>query len=332
MRQQLQRKMGQAMAAVTDEQIEKARSIDLLSYLQLNEPGNLRDCRNGEYCLEDHDSLKISNGKWFWFSRDIGSNNALDFLIEVRGMEFTSAVEKLADGIISTLPLQKARSPPKSRNPKYLFALPTPNSNHHRAAAYLIGRGIHPDIIDLCIQNYSLYESRKYHNCVFVGFEKENPRFACLQGTRDKFKQDVAGSDKRFSFVFPASECGKILNVFEAPIDALSFATMERENSYTWRQEHYLSLGGLSSKALMEYLDAHPEIVDIRLRLDNDAPGLNAMKRIRLELAENPRHCKKQIMAEPSPFGKDWNDLLMNRNKEKKEVWKSISKYTHITL
>lgn len=320
------------MAAVTDEQIEKARSVDLLSYLQVNEPGNLRDCRNGEYCLEDHDSLKISNGKWFWFSRDIGSNNALDFLIQVRGMDFTSAVEKLAGGIISAIPIQTARSPPKSKKSKYLFALPIPNCNHHGAAVYLVGRGIHPAVIDLCIKNRSLYESRRYHNCVFVGFEKENPRFACLQGTRDKFKQDVAGSDKRFSFVFPASEYGKILNVFESPIDALSFATMEREISYTWRQEHYLSLGGVSPKALMQYLDTHPEIVDIRLRLDNDAPGLTAMKQLRTELESNPRFSHCRLMAEASPVGKDWNHLLQHINKEKRELWKSLSKNTHITL
>ena len=55
----------------TEEQIKTAKSIDLLTYLQTYEPDNLRRAGK-EYCLAEHDSLKISNGKWFWHSRGFG--------------------------------------------------------------------------------------------------------------------------------------------------------------------------------------------------------------------------------------------------------------------
>lgn len=49
--------------------IDAARQIDLLSYLQAYEPGELVHVSGSTYCTREHDSLKISNGKWHWFSR-----------------------------------------------------------------------------------------------------------------------------------------------------------------------------------------------------------------------------------------------------------------------
>ena len=58
--------------------IEQARQINLLSYLQRYEPSNLKRVAGNVYCTREHDSLKISNGKWMWWSRGIGGNSALD--------------------------------------------------------------------------------------------------------------------------------------------------------------------------------------------------------------------------------------------------------------
>ena len=57
----------------TEEQIMKVRSIDLLTYLQTYEPTELVHVRGNTYCTRDHDSLKISNGKWMWWSRGFGA-------------------------------------------------------------------------------------------------------------------------------------------------------------------------------------------------------------------------------------------------------------------
>ena len=303
------------MPGVTDAQIEAARSVDLLTYLQAHEPGSIRKSGAGEYCLAEHDSLKISHGKWFWFSRGFGSNNALDFLVQVRGQSFPDAVNILADGRASPVSPSRPRTLPEKRDDK-LFALPLPNRNYHRAIAYLMGRGIDRAVIDECIQAKTFYESAKRHDCVFVGRDKEGKaRFACKRGISGDYKKDVSGSDKCYSFSMPARVESSAVNVFESPVDALSFATMERspmDGCFDWRKEHYLSLGGVSSRALMQFLTDRPEINDVRLRLDNDAAGIAAMARITEELKSNPKYSGLRLMSEPSPIGKDWNDLIQH--------------------
>jgi len=315
------------MPGVTDAQIEAARSVDLLSYLQAHEPGNIRKSGVGEYCLVEHDSLKISHGKWFWFSRGFGSNNALDFLMQVRGQSFPDAVNTLADDrtpytarAASASPVRAATAPAEKE--KKLFALPLPNRNYHRAIAYLMGRGIDRAVIDECIQARNFYESAKRHDCLFVGRDTEGKaRFACKRGISGDYKKDVSGSDKRYSFSMPARGESHAVNVFESPVDALSFATMERSpmcGCFDWRKEHYLSLGGVSSRALIQFLTDRPEINDVRLRLDNDAAGIAAMARIAEELKSNPKYSGLRLMSEPSPIGKDWNDLIRHIHAQNK--------------
>ena len=57
------------MSYVDPQTVEKAREMDLLTYLQNYEPNELVRLSDGTYCTRTHDSLKISNGKWMWWSR-----------------------------------------------------------------------------------------------------------------------------------------------------------------------------------------------------------------------------------------------------------------------
>ena len=68
--------------------------MDLLTYLKNYEPSELVHFGGSTYCTRTHDSLKISNGKWCWFSRGIGGKTALDYLIKVREIPFTEAVAR----------------------------------------------------------------------------------------------------------------------------------------------------------------------------------------------------------------------------------------------
>ena len=68
--------------------IEQARQMDLLTYLRHYEPSNLRRVAGNVYCTREHDSLKISNGKWYWWSRGFGGVSALDYLIKVKDYSF----------------------------------------------------------------------------------------------------------------------------------------------------------------------------------------------------------------------------------------------------
>ena len=100
------------MGYVTPEQIAKAKEIDLLTYLQRFDPHQLVRVSGNTYCTREHDSLKISNGKWNWFSRGIGGKTALDYLIKVQDIPFVQAVETLVGRAEILPPVSRAPSTP----------------------------------------------------------------------------------------------------------------------------------------------------------------------------------------------------------------------------
>ena len=77
------------MAYIAAEDILKAKEMDLMTYLRNYEPQELVHVSGNTYCTREHDSLRISNGKWYWFSQDIGGRSALDYLIKVKGLSCT---------------------------------------------------------------------------------------------------------------------------------------------------------------------------------------------------------------------------------------------------
>lgn len=83
--------------------------MDLLSYLRAYEPNNLLRVGGSVYCTREHDSLKIPNGKWYWWSRGIGGVSDLDYLIKVKDYGFVEAVEALAGGAVEWTPPQTSK-------------------------------------------------------------------------------------------------------------------------------------------------------------------------------------------------------------------------------
>jgi len=294
------------LPGVTKEQIVRAREWDLLSYLQTYEPGELKKCGPHEYCTQTHDSLKISNGKWYWNSRGIGGRTTLDYLIKVKGLDFVSAVETLCGCRASSHQQMPASQLPKP------FVLPEASRFPSVVLAYLQSRGIHPDVIAACVQNGTLYESRRYQNCVFVGRDLENhARSASLRGTRDRFRLDVEGSDKRYSFALTATDpaCPR-LAVAESPIDALSLATLVKLSGGGWQSNHYLSLGGAAPRAMLQFLHDHPHVTQVSLCLDNDKAGMVGMDRLEQAIREDRSLAQRMtlIYRNPPPVehGKDY--------------------------
>ena len=295
---------------VSKEQIAQAKEWDLLSYLQTHEPQELKRCGPHEYCTRTHDSLKISHGKWCWNSRGIGGRTALDYLIKVRGMDFVGAVEALCG---YRAPPPQERPAPKPPKP---FKLPEASRFPSMMLAYLQSRGIHPDLISACIKNGSLYESRRYQNCVFVGRDTEGrARFACLRGTRDNFRIDVESSDKRYNFSLPAADpkCPR-LAVAESPIDALSLATLVKLSGDDWQSSHYISLGGTAPRAMLQFLHDHPHVTQVSLCLDNDKAGMVGMERLENAIREDPELSQRVTLIyrnpPPAEHGKDYNEFL----------------------
>ena len=72
--------------------VQEVKRMDSMTYLKNYEPYELVHFSGNTYTTGTHDILKISNGKWMWWSRGIGGRSALDYLIKVRGYSFLEAV------------------------------------------------------------------------------------------------------------------------------------------------------------------------------------------------------------------------------------------------
>ena len=107
------------MPYISPEVVEQARQIDLLTYLQSCEPQELVRISGNNYTTRTHDSLKISNGKWMWWSQRIGGCNALDYLVKVKGCSFVEAVETLM-GKAAVMPSWRS-SQSRKRNRRSYF-------------------------------------------------------------------------------------------------------------------------------------------------------------------------------------------------------------------
>lgn len=304
------------MPYISPEVVTKAREMDLLTYLRNYEPNELVHFGGNTYCTREHDSLKISNGKWYWFSRGIGGYTALDYLIKVKEMPFMDAVETIM-GRSAVLPPVVVNTPAKEK-PKAVL-LPQASRCATHAVNYLIRRGIEPELIYYCISTGRLYESYPHHNVVFVGLDKYNkPRYANLRGIGSDFKGEANGSDKRFSFSIPAKDSDTV-HLFESAIDLLSYATIRKQEGMVWNGDHLVSLAGVYKPkenieetalplALKQYLADHPEIKRVCLRLDKDATGRLAANTLKALLQG-----QYEVSVCPPPVGKDYNDCLCYR-------------------
>ena len=288
--------------------VKAAREMDLLTYLSYYEPENLKHVSGSVYCTREHDSLIINNGKWCWFSQGFGGRSALDYLIKVKGLSFYDAVKRIIGEKTSILPPTLPTKPP----PK-IFIMPEISNDTTRVRKYLTGRGIDPEIIDWCIKKKLIYETAKYGNVLFVGYDSQGlPKYGAVRSTCDGYKGDVKGSDKRFSFKLVRADSPRKVHVFESAPDLLSYATCVKLRGNNWRKESYLSLGGIGGnsipKALEQFLKDYPDISHIYLHLDNDEPGRNFTSKI-VEILKT----KYYVRDYPPPSGKDYNDYLKSQ-------------------
>ena len=307
------------MAYYTSQQIEKAKQIDLLTYLQEHNPDELVYESRNSYSTRSHDSLKISNGMWFWFSRGIGGKSALDYLIIVEEMNFTQAVEHLLKqkGLERKVKIKKELTEKEKID---RLVLPDKDNNNYRVVSYLMSRGINKNIIVECINKGFIYQEYGRRNVVFVGYDdKNNPRYASVRGTTNsRYMHDCYGSDKAYSFRLSSIKENNSVHLFESAIDLLSYATLKELKKEHWDEENLLSLSGVFQtkkemnytkipKTLTYFLNNNKNIDTIYLHLDNDEAGRNATKCIIDSLS-----VRYKIIDEPPKSGKDYNDYLCN--------------------
>ena len=297
----------------TQTQIDKANAVDLEKFLRAQGETLVRSGK--EYRWKAHDSLTVCGNKWFRHSQSKGGL-PVDFVMEFYGKSFPEAVQMLTGepGEVQ---------PEADPAPSPAFRLPLRNVTNANILNYLTQeRKLSPSLVNFFIAAGDIYEDSSHHNVVFVGRDADgHPRYASSRGIREKFRQDAAGAEKAFGFAHRGTD--KQLLVFEAPIDLLSFIELFPKN---WQQHNYLSLGGVSGKALRQFLSERPDVERVFLCLDADKAGEDACKRLAGLLPDTVSVTRIQ------PCMKDWNEVLVhraeipNRNYFKSIVLKEPSK------
>ena len=297
----------------TQAQIDKANAVDLEKFLRAQGETLVRSGK--EYRWKAHDSLTVCGNKWFRHSQSRGGF-PVDFVMEFYGKSFPEAVQMLTGE-------PGEAQPEADPAPSPAFRLPLRNVTNANILNYLTQeRKLSPSLVNFFIAAGDIYEDSSHHNVVFVGRDADgHPRYASSRGIQEKFRQDVAGAEKAFGFAHRGTD--KQLLVFEAPIDLLSFIELFPKN---WQQHNYLSLGGVSGKALRQFLSERPDVERVFLCLDADKAGEDACKRLAALLPDTVSVTRIQ------PSMKDWNEVLVhraeipNRNYFKRIVLKEPSK------
>lgn len=271
----------------TQEQIDRANAVSLEEFLRSQGEELIRSGQ--EYRWKKHDSLTVRDNKWFRHSQSKGGF-PIDFVMEFYGKSFPEAVALL---------LNDTGYVPEKDEPQ--FRLPARSRGAETVCGYLSEkRKISPSLLDVFIKSGDIYEDATHRNVVFVGRDKNSiPRYAHTRGIEDNSRRDVSGSDKSCGFSY--SGTGNQLFVFEAPIDLLSFICLYSDK---WMQRSYVSLGGVSGKALDRFLSERNDISKVYLCTDNDEAGNSAA----LRLADTIPNGIEVIRF--SPAMKDWNDVL----------------------
>ena len=261
----------------TEQQREQARRTDLAAFLrQCGE--EVRKSGTENMWLDHGQKVTIRGNLWFHQYEQVGGD-AIDFACRFYGMDYPEAVQLMLSMGVGTVREAVEPFPQKS------LELPPKHENMRRVYGYLIRRrGIDNDVLDAFAYRGLVYESADYHNAVFVGADREGkPRHIHERSTAAQggFKGNAPGSEPEFSFHWIGG--GDTLFLFEAPIDMLSFISLNKQH---WKSSSYAAACGVSDKVLWQTLIDRPYITKVCICLDNDEPGQKAAQRIAKALAD----------------------------------------------
>lgn len=281
----------------SDEQLQRASGIDIVAMLQGQ--GEKLKKQGRVYRWMRYDSTVIDRNRWYRHSREIGGG-PIQFMQHFYGMDFVDAVKYLLDGEEGAEFVQASRTP----EPKLPFTPPKLSKNMHRTFAYLIKtRKIDADIVQHFVNEKKIFETEEHHNTAFCGYdEKGEMKQMHLRSTLpgNRFFMDIDGSDKQYYFRHIGTNSD--VYVFEAPIDMLSYITMNKEN---WQESSYVCLGGVAIDALKNVLSTNEQISKVYMCVDRDDAGDKTVKRIGDELNEMGYEWERIL-----PENKDWNEDL----------------------
>lgn len=185
------------MAHLEEDIIERAKNTDMIALLESEEGFSFKSTYGErEFKCIEHNSLVVNGNRrrWYWNSRQVGGNNAIDYLVKIRGMNFRDAVLHLVGDREQTayMPIRKAVTENVSVSKPVRFVLPEQahfpdgRRNYSNIIAYLNkGRGIDMNIINTLIASGQIYQGVQYNGLHIVGYNDEGMAFYRFNDNRD---------------------------------------------------------------------------------------------------------------------------------------------------
>lgn len=325
----------------TDEEMDRARSASTTDVISSCTGWSFKRAGR-EYKCKEHNSLVVfSDDKgWWWYSQSLKGATAIDYLMKVENYNFQDAVTTIIGDRTDYLANQyKPASPTTIQNEETPKVIQLPerktDGKFSNVYAYLTKtRCINPAVVSHCMKKGYIYQDVK-NNCVFVGKDNQGEiKYVSMRGTCTlpnvtPFKGECRGSDKSYSFRIDGQPNSDKIYVFEAPIDALSHASLaiikaelKHVDTNSWMEHTRLSLGGVSDRALDRYLSDNPQIKHIVLCLDNDMAGLDAAEKHIKKYTEKGYNVSSYPI--PEGAGKDYNEYLVNYTQKKMQQSQTV--------
>lgn len=185
------------MAHLEEDIIERAKNTDMIALLESEEGFSFKSTYGErEFKCIEHNSLVVNGNRrrWYWNSQQVGGNNAIDYLVKIRGMNFRDAVLHLVGDREQTAytPIRKAVTENVSVSKPVRFVLPEQahfpdgRRNYSNIIAYLNkGRGIDMNIINTLIASGQIYQGVQYNGLHIVGYNDEGMAFYRFNDNRD---------------------------------------------------------------------------------------------------------------------------------------------------
>lgn len=185
------------MAHLENDIIERAKNTDMIALLESEEGFSFKSTYGErEFKCIEHNSLVVNGNRrrWYWNSRQVGGNNAIDYLVKIRGMNFRDAVLHLVGDREQPAytPIRKAVTENVSVSKPVWFVLPEQahfpdgRRNYSNIIAYLNkGRGIDMNIINTLIASGQIYQGVQYNGLHIVGYNDEGMAFYRFNDNRD---------------------------------------------------------------------------------------------------------------------------------------------------
>lgn len=185
------------MAHLEEDIIERAKNTDMIALLESEEGFSFKSTYGErEFKCIEHNSLVVNGNRrrWYWNSRQVGGNNAIDYLVKIRGMNFRDAVLHLVGDREQTAytPIRKAVTENVSVSKPVRFVLPEQahfpdgRRNYSNIIAYLNkGRSIDMNIINALIASGQIYQGVQYNGLHIVGYNDEGMAFYRFNDNRN---------------------------------------------------------------------------------------------------------------------------------------------------